>query len=168
MKTGRHGKRGSGLLAVFAVGAITLSMLGGAAALVVLQLSVSPVLTGSMRPTFDPGAALPTRSISREAVRPGAVIVFRPPGHTDSYAHRVVEVSRGAAVPVITTRGDANPANDDWRAELVEPTARQVVFAVPQLGAADGRPAPAQHPSAGPCPGWSRLHRHRRPRRARK
>ncbi len=113
-----------------------LAMLGVAFSVVVLHVSVSPVLTGSMSPTFDPGAAVLTRPVPRSAVQPGDVLVFRPPGHLDSYAHRVVTVSTHDGVPVITTRGDANPSDDPWRAELIEPTAQHVLFAVPHLGRA--------------------------------
>ena len=111
-------------------------MLGAALAVLVLHVSVAPVLTGSMSPTFDPGAAVLTRPIARTAVQAGDVLVFRPPGHSDSYAHRVVAVTQDHGVPVITTRGDANASNDPWKAVLSEPVARQVVFSVPQVGRA--------------------------------
>ena len=113
-----------------------LAMLGAGFAVVVLHVSVSPVLTGSMSPAFDAGAAVLTRPVPRTAVAEGDVLVFRPPGHSDSYAHRVVAVTQDRGVPVITTRGDANTANDPWRAVLSEPVARQVVLSVPQLGRA--------------------------------
>ncbi len=111
-----------------------IAMLGAAVAVVALNVSVSPVLTGSMAPTFDPGAVVVTRPLPRAAVKAGDVLVFRPPGHTDSYAHRVVAVGQDRGLPVITTRGDANTADDPWKAVLLEPVSRQVVFSVPQLG----------------------------------
>ncbi len=113
-----------------------LGMLGAALAVVALQVTVSPILTGSMSPTFDAGAAVLTRPVARESVRAGDVLVFRPPGHTDSYAHRVASVTSRGGVPVITTRGDANSSDDPWKAQLVEPTAQRVVLAVPVLGRA--------------------------------
>lgn len=109
-------------------------MLAAAAGLTFLHLRVSPVLTGSMRPAFAPGAAVVTRPVPTGSVRPGDVLVFRPPGHQDSYAHRVTSVTRRAGGPVVTTRGDANASDDPWRARLTGPTVQRVVYTVPAVG----------------------------------
>jgi hypothetical protein len=47
-----------------------------------------------------------------------------------------VTVTGDPSSPVITTKGDANPAADDWHARLTSPVAHQVVYAVPHLGSA--------------------------------
>lgn len=112
------------------------AMLAAAWALLFLHVQVAPVLTGSMRPAFAPGAAVVTRPVPVATVRTGDVLVFRPPGHQDSYAHRVTSVVTRSGAPVITTRGDANPSDDPWRARLTEPTVQRVVYAVPQVGRA--------------------------------
>ena len=74
-----------------------------------------------MRGTFDPGAMVLSRPVPVSSVQPGDVLVFTPPGHTTPYTHRVLTVSGDAAHPVITTKGDANPTADDWRAGSTGP-----------------------------------------------
>jgi signal peptidase len=111
-----------------------LLMLAVAVGIFVLHLGVSPVLTGSMRGTFDPGSAVITRLIPVQTVVPGDVLEFRPPGRVDSFAHRVQTVTAAANGPVITTKGDANPTADTWKAQLTDRQVRQVVFHVPALG----------------------------------
>lgn len=101
-----------------------------------LHLSVQPVLTGSMRPTFGPGWVVISRSIPVSAVRPGMVVIFVPPGESASYAHRVVTVSGTSEHPVLTTKGDANPAPDIRHARLIKPRIQEVVAALPWLGRA--------------------------------
>jgi len=113
------------VLAVVAVIAV-----GGVA----FHLGLSPVLTGSMRPTFSPGDAVVTRTVSVQSLHPGDVAVFVPPGESTPYAHRITSVHDTAAGVVITTKGDANPAPDAWHATLNTPTVRKVVFAVPFIG----------------------------------
>jgi signal peptidase len=99
-----------------------------------LHLSVQPVLTGSMRPTFGPGWVVISRSIPVSTVRPGMVVIFVPPAESASYAHRVVTVSGTPEHPVLTTKGDANPAPDIWHARLTKPRIQEVVAALPWLG----------------------------------
>lgn len=111
-------------------------MVASAVATFVVHIGISPILTGSMRGTFDPGAAVITRPVATSSIKPGDIIVFQPPGHTDSYAHRVVTVTGDPSSPVITTKGDANPAADAWHARLTAPVAHRVVYAVPHLGSA--------------------------------
>lgn len=120
----------AGLLLV----ATALLMVASAVGTFVLHLGASPVLTGSMRGTFDPGSAIITRPVAMSSIRAGDVIVFTPPGQTDSYAHRILTVSGSPSAPVITTKGDANPAPDPWKARLTGPVAHKVVFSVPQVG----------------------------------
>ena len=114
--------------------ATAMGMLAIAAAIFVLHLGLSPVLTGSMRGTFDPGAAVLTQQIPVDAVKPGDVLQFTPPGESDAFTHRVQTVKHSPTGLVITTKGDANPAPDSWHAQLSGPTARKVVFAVPEVG----------------------------------
>lgn len=119
----------------------TLAMLAGAGvccglALVVLTLHLGfrPVLTGSMRPTYGPGALLVTRPVPVSSVRPGMIVVFTPPGEQVQFAHRVATVTGSSSHPVITTKGDANPAPDPWHAELTSATVPEVVTSVPWVG----------------------------------
>jgi signal peptidase I len=99
-----------------------------------LHMSFRPVLSGSMRPDFAPGALLVTRQIPNNRVRVGDVIVLHPPGQTASYAHRVQTVSGPADNPIITTKGDANPAADPWHAQIVTAQTTEVIGSVPAVG----------------------------------
>ena len=133
---------GSGELARSAVSALvtTVMVLGagaflaGAYAMVSLHVRTQIVLTGSMRGTFDPGALVFTEPIPASAVKPGDVIVFTPPGHDTPYTHRVVTVTSHGGRPVVTTKGDANPAPDAWKAQLDSATVPRVIGHLPYAG----------------------------------
>lgn len=114
---------------------VVLAMMGvGIGA--VLGYRVSPVLTGSMRPTFGPGAAVVLRPIPVSSVRPGMIVEFVPPGQTAPYTHRVISVTGTPARPLIRTKGDANPAPDSWQVQLNGPEVNEVVGSVPYVGRA--------------------------------
>jgi signal peptidase len=131
----RGGNRTAGRIFGAAV-TIVISLLFASTALAVFwfHLSVHPVLTGSMRPTYGPGWAIVTEPIPVSQVRPGDIVLFKPPGETGQYAHRVVTVSGSPEHPVITTKGDANRAPDVWHARLNGSTVPEVVAEVPALG----------------------------------
>jgi signal peptidase len=124
--------RSSVLTAVLAAGAV--AMLVAAGLVLSLRISTHTVLTGSMRGTFDPGALVITREVPTSSIRAGDVIVFTPPGENAPYTHRVVTVAGDARHPVITTKGDANPSPDPWKARLTAPTVQRVVGSVPGAG----------------------------------
>lgn len=99
-----------------------------------LHVDASPVLTGSMRPTFAPGDAVITRPVAVDRLRPGMVIEAVPPGESAPYAHRVISVRRQAGTVVVRTRGDANSAPDPWRDTFSQSTVPHVVGSAPKLG----------------------------------
>lgn len=111
-----------------------LAFLGGAFAIIDLHVSAQTVLTGSMRGTFDPGSVVLSRPVPVAAIKPGDVIVFTPPGHDRPYTHRVVTVTGPADRRVVTTKGDANPRPDAWKARLTGTTVPRVFFHVPYVG----------------------------------
>lgn len=113
---------------------VSAALITAAGLLFFLHLSVEPVLTGSMRPTFDPGSMLISRTIPVQDIKPGMIVIFVPPGHSVSYAHRVVTVQGPPNHPVLTTKGDANPGPDPWHARINAPTIQQVVWSVPWVG----------------------------------
>jgi signal peptidase I len=107
---------------------------GLAVATLSLHLGFRPVLTGSMRPTYGPGALLVTRQVPVQSVHPGMIVLFTPPGEHAEFAHRIATVSGPAAQPVITTKGDANLAPDPWHARLTSASIAEVVAEVPWVG----------------------------------
>jgi signal peptidase len=111
-----------GIIAAFAVGSL------------VFHVRVSPVLTGSMRPTYSPGDVIITRQVNVHSLRPGDIVVFVPPGESAAYAHRLASVTSKDGHVIVTTRGDANPAADSWHAALNGSTVPKVVAAVPAIG----------------------------------
>ncbi len=113
---------------------ISLLFTSTALAMLLFHVSIHPVLTGSMRPTFAPGWAIITKPMPVSQVRPGDIVLFKPPGEAAPYAHRVVTVTGSPAHPVITTKGDANPAPDLWHARLDGSTVSEVVGEVPGVG----------------------------------
>jgi signal peptidase I len=111
-----------------------LVMVAVAIGVVWLHVGIKPVLSGSMRPTFVPGSVIVTRTIPTTKVRPGDVILFTPPGETSPFAHRVMSVSGPANHPIITTKGDANPVADPWKAQIVTPQVSEVIGSVAGVG----------------------------------
>jgi signal peptidase I len=91
---------------------------------------VETVLSGSMRPTASPGDLAITQGVPLAALQVGDVIVFTPPDETQSVMHRITSMDDGA----ITTKGDANSADDPWTIRLAGPTAYRLVAVVPLVG----------------------------------
>ena len=117
-----------------ALGLGAIASVAVAAAIVLLHLSIHPVLSPSMKPTYGPGWAIVVRPEPVSAVKPGQIVMFTPPGESAPFAHRVETVSFTDGRAVITTKGDANPVADPWHAQLNGRSAYQVVGEVPWLG----------------------------------
>jgi len=117
------------LVAVVTAGCAALAM-----AVVVLHVTIRPVLTGSMRPTYGPGAVVVTEPEPVAALRPGMIVLFTPPGEHAEFAHRIVTVTGPRTAPIITTKGDANRYPDPWHAQLTSATVPRVVATVPFVG----------------------------------
>jgi signal peptidase I len=105
-----------------------------AVAVFAFHLSVRPVLTGSMRPAYGPGALLVTRTIPVKDLHKGMIVLFVPPGEHAEFAHRITSVGGTSSAPVITTKGDANKAPDPWHAQLTSSSVPEVVATVPWIG----------------------------------
>jgi signal peptidase len=118
--------------AVFAL--VSMALVAVVVGKFALHLGIAPVLTGSMRPTFAPGDAVVTRVVPVSEVHPGTIAVFVPPGESAPFAHRVMTVSPSAKGPIVTTKGDANPQPDAWRAVLHSPRVSVVVTHLPKFG----------------------------------
>lgn len=142
--SGHHGEvagRDSHLLRVTFRFIVTLisaflgvAMAASAVAVFWFHLAVHPILSGSMRPTFGPGWLIITKPIPVSQVRPGEILLFKPPGSNASFAHRVIHVEGSPNHPIIQTKGDANPVADPWKAQLKGTSAYQVVAEAPKFG----------------------------------
>ena len=93
------------------------------------------VLSGSMRPTFDPGDLVLVRPEPIRDVKVGQVISYSVPvGLHQVETHRVIRILKGGAHPVIQTQGDANNWRDPWTAKLQGQTAWRLSFVIPYGG----------------------------------
>ncbi len=118
------------LLAVAAIASVV-----GAGVVVVERLGFSPVLTGSMVPTYDPGALLVTKPMSSRSIEVGQVLVLPlPDAPGQRYVHRVVSVEDSPQGPVVQTKGDANPTKDDWQLTITSAKVPRVVASAPAVG----------------------------------
>ena len=122
------------IMAWLAARGLLVAVLGLVAAGYLQHIQVSPVLTGSMVPTFAPGDAVVTRQVPLRDLHVGQVAVLVPPGQTSSYAHRVVSISGDPAHPVVRTRGDANSAPDPWAVPVSGRTVTEVLVSAPRVG----------------------------------
>jgi signal peptidase len=93
------------------------------------------VLSQSMRPTFAAGDLVIVTPEPLRDVRVGQVLTYAvPTGNHYVETHRVVQVVRIGAHPVIRTRGDANTAVDPWTARLSGSHAWKLRLVVPYAG----------------------------------
>lgn len=69
------------------------------------------VLTGSMKPSLEPGDMIVVKEIKPENINDGDVITFKLDSNT-LVTHRVVEVLSEEGKIVFRTRGDANNTDD--------------------------------------------------------
>jgi signal peptidase I len=93
------------------------------------------VLSNSMKPYFGAGDLLVVTPEPLRDVRVGQVIsIHVPNGDHHVQTHRIVQVVRGGAHPVVRTKGDANDARDQFTGRLDGKTAWQVRHVVPKLG----------------------------------
>lgn len=124
------------ILGVVTATAVTIVFLAVCVVAPLLDIGYSPVLTGSMRPAFAPGDLLITAPKKTSDLRPGQIAVFTPPGESTAYAHRITAITGAPEHPVLTTKGDANPSADKWRARLNQAQVPVVVATVPHVGGA--------------------------------
>lgn len=109
-----------------------------AAAVVVPRLTGSTpmtVLTGSMAPTYPPGALVVVRPVPVEEIGIGTPITYQlRSGESTVVTHRVVGVGYdGRGRRVFTTQGDANEAPDREPVRAVQ-VRGEVWYAVPWIG----------------------------------
>jgi signal peptidase I len=79
------------------------------------------VTSGSMEPAMPAHSLILVKKVDADDVRVGDIITFDPPGPTGRVTHRVVARERSGSRWYFRTKGDANPAPDDWRRGLDRP-----------------------------------------------
>jgi signal peptidase I len=91
------------------------------------------VLTGSMRPTIQPGDLVVDERISPSQLRVGDIVTFQEPRGSRTITHRVRKVSISEGQARVTTRGDANDTVEKWQVPTTGNVGR-VVYTVPKIG----------------------------------
>ena len=77
------------------------------------------VISDSMYPQIRTGDAVVMKNIDPAKVKTGDIIIFRNPGKPeDLVIHRVVAVSESGQAHFYSTKGDNNPAGDDWQVTM--------------------------------------------------
>ena len=103
-----------------AVLVLCLLVLAGALVLSGSGLRLVTVRSSSMAPALPEGALLLESYEPLADLEPGMVITFHAPTpDARLLTHRVVTVERPEGRTVVRTRGDGNPGDDPWQAELL-------------------------------------------------
>ncbi len=122
-KKARHGARESSRSVGQLIASISLTVLMVAALALAAAVTVVPrvigavpltVLTGSMRPTIEPGDLIVVRPVDPAALSVGDVVTFQPvSGDPTLVTHRIMALHHtGGELTSLVTRGDANGADD--------------------------------------------------------
>jgi signal peptidase len=120
----RRGGRRFGLRSLAGCALTALAVLGVATLLflsvgpMLLPFQVFSVLSGSMEPGIPTGSLVVVTRVTASDVKIGDIITFQPPGRTSFVTHRVVTLDSGSGLPIVSTKGDANPAQDPWTLTL--------------------------------------------------
>jgi signal peptidase I len=114
---------------------LSVTVLVAGAVVVLCNLHLNPVLSGSMRPGIQPGDLAVTAQVPVTSVERGDVIAFYPPDQEVAVLHRVVSVVRREDGIRIVTQGDANDLPDPWgEVRLRGDVASRLVTTVPLIG----------------------------------
>jgi signal peptidase len=136
MSAARHlaaGLRWPLMIASWLAWGIVIGLVAAVTVPVAFGLHPMTVLTGSMRPTIQPGDMVVDQSISPSQIRVGDIVTFRDPHGTRTITHRVREVSISEGQARVTTRGDANDTVEKWQVPLTGSVGR-VTYQVPKIG----------------------------------
>ena len=99
------------------------------------RLGLESVLSGSMRPTFQPGDLVAAWRVPISSLTKGDVIMFTPPGQTKREMHRIVAITRSNGKTRVVTKGDANHVKDPWgRIGLRGKYAYRLAAVIPKVG----------------------------------
>lgn len=97
-------------------------------------IGIHPVVTGSMRPTFQIGDLIISKIEPVSQVKVGEVILLLSPVTGEMQAHRVISKTTSGDSITFVTKGDANPANDAPVKMVSITMVRHITSVVPKLG----------------------------------
>lgn len=100
-----------------------------------LGFGFSPILTGSMSPSAEPGDLYITKITTVSQLALGDVIAINNQESGIFYSHRIVEIRNLNGLLRITTQGDANTTADrDLFIASKSAEVSRVIYRVPELG----------------------------------
>jgi signal peptidase I len=114
---------------------LTAGSLAGMVTVIHDRIGFSPVLSPSMVPTFGPGDLIITKPELATDIKVGQIIalpVLHAPGQR--YVHRVISVTRHDGKPVVQTKGDANPAPEQFALTVTSKYVPRVIAVIPKAG----------------------------------
>ncbi len=97
-------------------------------------ISIHTVMSGSMKPTMNPGDELIADVIPANHVQVGDVILYLNPENWEMTAHRVVKKTQDGQGIKLVMQGDANSTPDPEVAYSGLQPIRQVVYTIPKIG----------------------------------
>jgi signal peptidase len=98
-------------------------------------IGFSPILTGSMSPSAEPGDLYITKITTVSQLAIGDVIAINSQESGLFYSHRIVEIRNLNGLLRITTQGDANTTADrDLFIASKNAAVSRVIYRVPELG----------------------------------
>jgi signal peptidase len=117
---------------------LLVGLLAGTVVLVLAPVAIGwrpyTVLTGSMRPSIQPGDVVMDRPVAVADMHVGDVVTFSDPSRQGKLVtHRVRSVAHGQLVTIVETRGDANTTSERWQVQTKERVGR-VVYVLPKIG----------------------------------
>jgi len=95
---------------------------------------VHPVVSGSMRPTFQIGDLMISKIEPVSRVKVGDVVLLMSPITGEMQAHRVISKTTSGDSTTFVTKGDANPASDAAVKVGSVTLVRHITSVVPKLG----------------------------------
>ncbi|MFN7150340.1 MAG: signal peptidase I [Microthrixaceae bacterium] len=120
----------------FAVGVLaSVVLLASLGLLMSGRVALLSVPTGSMEPAIPTGSLLVAVKGDASSVEVGDVLVFGSPVDDRLIVHRVSAVEDRRGVPLLTTKGDANPSVDPWEIRLDDTSVHHVAGHLPGVGA---------------------------------
>ncbi|MEH3055002.1 MAG: signal peptidase I [Patulibacter minatonensis] len=118
------------------------TLLGGLLAGIVLMI-LAPVvigwrpytvLTGSMRPTIEPGDVVMDRPIRVPSMHVGDIVTFSDPTRGGKLVtHRVRAITHAKGLTLVETRGDANSTSERWNVASTDRVGK-VMYVIPKVG----------------------------------
>jgi signal peptidase I len=118
----------------WAIAAFVLALLCSAALPRALGGTSMVVRSGSMTPAIRTGDVVVVRPVSPTEVAVGDIVTFRDPADDDRLlVHRVRAISQAGSQVEVTTQGDANSTQEQWKV-AADGTVGEVAYRVPSLG----------------------------------